>query len=274
VNPRPPRFVIPDLIRDPCARSSAAPFGLSLACPELVGGSKSSLPSTFVVCQQAGGSPAATHFLLRRQKKVSKEKATLLSASLRFAPGNLRCSVQPGSSSNSLRSNNRSPSSVWTSAPRRIQKGGGCGNGSGFGYAIGLRQGRALRVLASPHPHSLPPPVGLGRGAQAKADQGSRLSEPKASSSETPLLPSTAGCLERSGRTQTIGSPFFSLGFFGEAKKSKSPAGASPGLREALSACTLAKASTSSARTVERTTPGQQAFKQAPSSGQPRRADR
>ena len=26
------------------------------------------------------------------------------------------------------------------------------------------------------------------------------------------------------------GSPFFSLGFFGEAKKSKSPAGASPGM--------------------------------------------
>ena len=26
------------------------------------------------------------------------------------------------------------------------------------------------------------------------------------------------------------GSPFFSLGFFGEAKKSKSPAGASPGI--------------------------------------------
>jgi len=34
-----------------------------------------------VVRQQAGGSPAATHFLLLRQKKVSKEKATLLSAS-------------------------------------------------------------------------------------------------------------------------------------------------------------------------------------------------
>ena len=34
----------------------------------------------------AGGSPAATHFLLLRQKKVSKEKATLLSAtpSLRY----------------------------------------------------------------------------------------------------------------------------------------------------------------------------------------------
>ncbi|RZL87937.1 MAG: hypothetical protein EOP82_24580 [Variovorax sp.] len=35
----------------------------------------------------------ATHFLLLRQKKVSKEKATPLSASLRFAPGNLRCSL-------------------------------------------------------------------------------------------------------------------------------------------------------------------------------------
>ena len=33
-----------------------------------------------------------THFLLLRQKKVSKEKATPLPVSLRFAPGNLRCS--------------------------------------------------------------------------------------------------------------------------------------------------------------------------------------
>jgi hypothetical protein len=32
--------------------------------------------SVFVVSQQAGGSPAATHFLLLRQKKVSKEKAS------------------------------------------------------------------------------------------------------------------------------------------------------------------------------------------------------
>ncbi|MDO8755969.1 MAG: hypothetical protein Q7J71_00915, partial [Polaromonas sp.] len=33
----------------------------------------------------------------------------------------------------------------------------------------------------------LSPPVGLGRGAQPKVDQGERLSEPKASSSSTPL---------------------------------------------------------------------------------------
>ena len=52
----------------------------------------------------AGCSPRrATYFLLLRQKKVSKEKATPLSASLRFASGNLRCSRPAGSRSNSLR---------------------------------------------------------------------------------------------------------------------------------------------------------------------------
>ena len=51
----------------------------------------------------AGGCPAATHFLLLRQKKVSKEKATRLSGSLRFASGNLRCPKKTGVGANSLR---------------------------------------------------------------------------------------------------------------------------------------------------------------------------
>ena len=38
-----------------------------------------------------------SHFLLSRQEKVTKEKATPLSASLRFATGNLRCSRLAGS---------------------------------------------------------------------------------------------------------------------------------------------------------------------------------
>ena len=45
----------------------------------------------------------ATYLFLLRQNKVSQKKATLLSASLRCAAGSLRCSVQPGSSSNSAR---------------------------------------------------------------------------------------------------------------------------------------------------------------------------
>ena len=50
-------------------------------------------------------------FLLLRQENVTKEKATLLFASLRFAAGNLRCSELAGSRSNSRlrRSNNREP---------------------------------------------------------------------------------------------------------------------------------------------------------------------
>ena len=65
----------------------------------------------------------ATYLFLLRQNKVSQKKATLVSASLRFASGTFRCSAQPGSRSNSLRSDNRGPCSVWASAPQRIHKG-------------------------------------------------------------------------------------------------------------------------------------------------------
>jgi hypothetical protein len=74
-------LVIPDLIRDPCLLT---PLAL-MAYPLL----------------QAGGCPAASNFLLLRQKKVTKEKATRWSGSLRFATGNLRCSRKTGPSSNS-----------------------------------------------------------------------------------------------------------------------------------------------------------------------------
>jgi hypothetical protein len=66
----------------------------------------------------------------------------------------------------------------------------------------------------------------------------------EASSSSTPLSASTAGCPQRSGGTQTIGSPFFWVLFFGDAKKSASPAGARPGLQEDPQPYKLAQAST------------------------------
>ena len=62
----------------------------------------------------AGSRPAASVFLLLRQKKGTKEKATLHAASLRFAAGNLRCSVVGCAAELAarcaLRSNNRSES--------------------------------------------------------------------------------------------------------------------------------------------------------------------
>ena len=47
-----------------------------------------------------------------------------------------------------------------------------------------------------------------------------------ASSSGTPAGLSTGRCPQRSEGTQTVGSPFFGLPYFGEAKKGKSPAAA------------------------------------------------
>ncbi len=74
-----------------------------------------------------------------------------------------------------------------------------------------------------------PNPFCMRRGAERFADQGSQLSE-RSEFCETPRNVSTAGCPKRSAGTQTAGSPFFCLRFFGEAKKSRSPAGARPGL--------------------------------------------
>ena len=75
------------------------------------------------------------------------------------------------------------------------------------------------------------PPVWLRRGAERPADKGLRLFErlQSASLSKTSLDASTAGCPQRSEGTQAAGSPFFGDLFFGETKKSASPAGARPG---------------------------------------------
>jgi hypothetical protein len=197
----------------------------------------------------------ATYFLLLRQKKVSKEKATLLSATLRFATGNLRCSRFAGSRSNSLRSNRASPdprnAALLGAARRDLETGHaiaslGAGDTSGHRFA---RPGRSqftqttagssrldTRSVSSPsgrakqRPVSVSTPLWLRRGAERFADQGSPLFE-RSEFCETPRNASTAGCPQRSEGSQTVGSPFLCLRSFGEAKESKSPAGARPGLR-------------------------------------------
>ena len=71
--------------------------------------SASAISYFFIACSvplpSAGAGVCArrrSDFLLSRQEKVTKEKATLHAASLRFAAGNLRCSRPAGSRSNSL----------------------------------------------------------------------------------------------------------------------------------------------------------------------------
>ena len=98
----------------------------------------------FLVRPDAALSPRrATHFLLLRQEKVSKEKASRShgpSASLR---GSLRCSRQAGSSSNSLRCTSLKQSLALIRLP--------------------------LRCSALPHG------VGMGSGAKANTDSESGI---------------------------------------------------------------------------------------------------
>ena len=218
----------------------------------------------------------ATYFLLLRQKKVGKEKATLLSASLRFATGNLRCSAQEGvrrtrfaqtaaalippapallgtarreRSAPSLRSAFEQPARAFASL------GLGGGGGSAIDGVSGtnrvsaadsarkansptasLQARKAQSACWAPAAErsdgpQVCNPLWLRRGAQRFADQGSPLSERREfgrdpAKREHRRLPRSAA-----KGSQTVGSPFFCLLFFGEAKKSRSAAGPRPGLR-------------------------------------------
>ena len=110
------------------------PFGLSLSKPWRAG-----LTSMLGFRAEAGVcARRRSGFLLLRQKKVTKEKATLHAASLRFAAGNLRCSCVGRAVELALRCARRSdnhgesehearalrrPCHPTPCAPRRIVKG-------------------------------------------------------------------------------------------------------------------------------------------------------
>ncbi len=179
----------------------------------------------------------ATHFLcFAKESKQRKATPTVCVPPLRY--GQPAVLDSGGGPQNSLRSNSCGPDPASICAPRRIQKG----------------WERAALALARPQDQTqfntnhrrrcapavawwpseakarvVCPPLCMRRGAQGFADQGSQLFE-RSEFCETPRNPSTAGCPQRSEGSQTVGSPFFCLRFFGEAKKSRSPAGAKPGL--------------------------------------------
>jgi hypothetical protein len=219
----------------------------------------------------------ATHFLLRRQEKVSKEKATLVSASPSLRYG-ATCGARSSRGPARTRLRLRQSRALFRLALRSSAHSQGfCGTGSGrdsvqqslsnatifiaacarFTWARGLNHLRTRRTSgflgsdcnfaaqrsAAPEGRAeaaanlgsdpknarvrifLPLPSVCAEERRARRIRASDcLSE--ASSSSTPAGPSTAGCPQRSGGTQTVGSPFFSLGFFGEAKKCRSPAAA------------------------------------------------
>ena len=96
---------------------------------------------------------AAGDLLFFASPKKPKEKKGDPGVCVPFASlrGNLRCSVQPGSRANSLRSNKHEPFSVWPSAPRRIHKGGGPSSDSGSIEPASWVQSAMLLIAASAH---------------------------------------------------------------------------------------------------------------------------
>jgi hypothetical protein len=83
----------------------------------------------------------ATYFLLRRQEKVSKEKATLLSASLRFATGNLRCSQPLGVAQTRLTGSNSARPLI-----QRLLRSSAQPEGEGASHAPSLRSARGVSL--------------------------------------------------------------------------------------------------------------------------------
>ncbi len=143
----------------------------------------------------AGGSPAATHFSLLRQRKVSKRKATRLSGSLRFATGNLRCAPKAGVRPNSLHcvalkqcaalipllGHITGPARTGLSGSETRDKNQNpIQTGTRRGVSLGTSEfGIWYLVFGCSAVRSHP--LCLRRGAQLQADQGCALSEPQAS---------------------------------------------------------------------------------------------
>ncbi len=173
-----------------------------------------------------------THFLSFRRKKVSKERATPLSATRSKASGNLSDAGVAGNRSNSLRSNNRGSFSRHTRTTQAHTEGSQhgllvarCATLRAHPTDETYQRCNARPSRASSAAHCA---VMRRRVAQGWADQGSRLFEAKPSSSETP--PGTSNAAYRhTVPGDAFGSLFFWVLFFGEAKKSASPAGARPG---------------------------------------------
>ncbi|SDJ14538.1 hypothetical protein SAMN05444748_110113 [Variovorax sp. OV700] len=151
-----------------------------------------------------------------------------------------------GGPQNSLRSNSCGPDPACICAPRRIQKGWEP-TGHRFARPNPNPTAKSIRTPAArsaagawwpseAKARSVSKPLCMRRGAQGFADQGrsclSEASSADPAKREHRRLPRSAA-----QGSQTVGSPFFCLRFFGEAKKSRSPAGATPGLGKQAPVC-------------------------------------
>jgi hypothetical protein len=183
----------------------------------------------------------ATHFLLLRQKKVSKEKASR-------SPG--RCAVpcaarvERGRAELAFGSDNARPDPLAPAllSPATRQGFGdgvgfrfGCGSGLPFFLPLPLGEGRGEGKTNkaagenAPEPASAPAPRRHALASSAGPGGSGRALSERSEFSPTPPGPSNAACPQRSGGTAHPARLFFAYFLLGVAKESESPAGARPG---------------------------------------------
>ena len=163
----------------------------------------------------AGGGPAATHFLLLRQKKVSKEKATPPSASRSKAAGNLICGGLAGNRSNSaIASDNRGSSSRQSPATQAHTEGteskplvARCATLHAKRRGGSLRSNARQSRASSAVPHA----VMRRRVAQGAAGIEAQMFEPAGRVSAPSADPEQHSVPVAQRRADESGSPFFSV---------------------------------------------------------------
>jgi hypothetical protein len=182
-----------------------------------------------------GRAPAGASLSFASPKESKQRKGEPDAPPLRCAPGSAALLGPGGVWLNSLRSDNASPDPP---GPARLAGayGRGIGNRARERHdrpepPAAVRRVNQVGNKDAKGPRGCPPPaVEAGLSSAAAGGQGLALSE-RSEFSQTPPDASSARHPEAQRRGPDVGSPFFCLLFFGEAKKSKAAAGARPGLQ-------------------------------------------
>ncbi len=238
-----PRAVIPDLIRDPCSKTTAVRAELVEACTSLNVGGTSDKP---------GLAPAGDSLSLASPRESKQREGDPMV----WVPS-LRCG-QPAVLAESgveleLGYRLRQSLALIRFRLRSSAQPDGWGKEYGFGEARTRRARPRRGPIANPNLNSIPipPPFWLRRGAEGQTDKDGRLSErsefePGPGWTEHRRLPRSVA-----QGSQTVGSPFLLLTFLlATQKKSELPPG-NPRLVGTPPTQEGKTASTGSARMVE-----------------------
>ena len=202
-----------------------------LASTAMYSGGISYLINSALPCWECRGLPGGNSlFFCFAKSKVSKRKGDPVRRP--FALLRVRCGARKkwGHVQTRYAQTSTCPDPLFpallTSSPRV--------RGTGFGFG----ESRALNP--NPNPNSTPHPVLAGL-EKVMGDGLKNLDVRRRQSRQVSKFSGSHHFFKEPQSGPDCGSPFFSLGFFGEAKKSKSPAGARPGMPARRKALTRAR---------------------------------